>query len=221
VSNTASNLSDEELARQSQAGSLASFEELVSRHEGRIFRLLARCCGNESQAEDLTQITFVTAYRSLHQYDPTRPFGAWLSVIAHRKFIDHYRKRRLESSVGEFPEPVDANDPAALLDQREQHTGLWNRVRSLLGADQFSVLWLKYQEDLSVREIARLLRRTETSVKVLLFRARQALPRSLRPAEGQVRPQAEGASVLRHGLTPGPPDWEATGPTTKLTAQLK
>ena len=200
---------------------MGSFEELVSRHEGRIFRLLARCCGNESQAEDLTQVTFVTAYRSLHRYDPARAFGAWLSVIARRKFIDHYRKHRVESPMEVAPEPCDLEDPATVLDRREQHRGLWNRVRELLGADQFSVLWLKYQEDLSVREIARLLRRTETSVKVLLFRARQVLLRALPQAEAPAGREEAGASILRNGLASSPPGWDATRAASKLTPEIK
>jgi RNA polymerase sigma-70 factor, ECF subfamily len=212
VQTATNSVSDEDLAQLSQAGSLPSFEELVYRHEGRIFGLLLRCCRNESQAEELTQITFVTAYRSLHLYDPAHPFGPWLSVIARRKFIDHCRKTRLESPAEGLPEPCDLNDPATVLEQREQRAGLWDRVRQLLGGDQFSVLWLKYQEDLSIREIARLLKRTETSVKVLLFRARQALVRGLAPLDRRVGRSSVAKTGPEVGLAPVPRRWEAARP---------
>jgi RNA polymerase sigma-70 factor, ECF subfamily len=168
-------LSDEELARQSRAGSLSAFEELVHRYERRIFLFLARCCRNEDDARELTQTAFVTAYRSLHLYDPASAFGAWLFTIARRKFIDHCRAARPLVDLESAPEPCDLDDPSAVLSMREQEEDLWRGLRSLLSADQFAALWLKYREEMSVKDIARILSRSQTSVKVLLFRARQTL----------------------------------------------
>ncbi len=184
-------LKDEELARQARAGSLASFEELVCRYESRLFGFLFRCCRNPDDARELTQTAFIAAHRALDQYRPDRPFGAWLYTIARRKLIDHLRAARPTVPLEEAGEDPDAADPSALMIERERRRDLWARIQDLLAPGQFQALWLHYQEDLSVREIARVLGRSETSVKVLMFRGRQALLKA-------------SASLHDHELTQSP-----------------
>jgi RNA polymerase sigma-70 factor, ECF subfamily len=167
--------SDEELARQCQAGSLAGFEALVTRYEKRLLRFLTRCAGNEEDACELTQAIFVTAYRSMTLYHAERPFSAWLFTIARRKLIDYQRARRPTVGLESVPEPVVTSDPAQILADREDADQLWGFARARLTPEQFQAVWLRYQEGLSVKEVAQALGRTQTSVKVLLFRARQTL----------------------------------------------
>src|SRR5882672_3841692 len=83
--------SDEELARQAQAGSLAPFEEVVYRYEGRIYRFVANFCRVEADACEITQETFVRAFQALGQFDARRFFAPWLFTIARRKCLDHHR----------------------------------------------------------------------------------------------------------------------------------
>ena len=82
---------DEELARQTQAGSLVAFEELVYRYEGRIYGFVANCCRNGTDAREVTQDTFVRAFQAIGQFDLQRGFAPWLFTIARRKCIDHHR----------------------------------------------------------------------------------------------------------------------------------
>ena len=185
-------LTDEELARQGQAGSLAAFEELVCRYEAPVYRFVCQRCGNPDDAQDLAQATFVSAFRKLRQFTPGRSFRSWLFAIARNRTIDFLRARRTHESV-EPGHLVDSADPATAMEGHEQADALWALARCRLRIEQFEVLWLRYQEDLSVREIARTLRRTETGVKVTLFRARQKLAVALR---GQDRPA--GMPEARH-----------------------
>ena len=177
-------LPDEELARQAQAGSLASFEELVYRHEGRLFRFLARCCACPADAADLTQETFVAAYLNLGRYNPAQSFATWLFVIARRKHVDYLRARRPAAAEPLAPEPRDEDDPAELLARREGAEALWRWAQSVLAPVQFQALWLKYAEEMSVAEIALVLRRTRIHVKVILFRARSTLASRLERRSG-------------------------------------
>jgi RNA polymerase sigma-70 factor (ECF subfamily) len=218
-------VSDEELARQCQGGAIASFEELVYRYERRLFGFLARCCRNEEDARELAQTAFVTAYRGIQSYRPDRPFGAWLFTIARRKFIDYSRGARPRLEERDDSETCDTADPSVLLAERERREDLWAKVRSVVGPDQFSALWLRYQEEMSVKDIARALNRTQTSVKVMLFRARRTLVRAaarLRPDGGTVRrakagaPQADGARFSPLGQT-----WKATQESGSLPAQVR
>src|SRR5690349_3629941 len=109
---------DEQLARQTQAGCLSSFEELVHRYEGRIFRFVANSCRNESDAQEVTQETFVNAYLKIRQFDVRRSFTTWLFTIARRKCIDRHRANRPEAE-GRTIELVEQEDPSTLLARRE------------------------------------------------------------------------------------------------------
>jgi RNA polymerase sigma-70 factor (ECF subfamily) len=79
-----------------------------------------------------------------------------------------------------MPEPQDDDDPAELLARQEERQGLWGLARRRLPEAQFQALWLRYAEDLSVAGIAQVLHKTQTHVKVLLFRARRVLARELK-----------------------------------------
>jgi RNA polymerase sigma-70 factor (ECF subfamily) len=174
VSSERKPLSDEQLARESQAGSLEAFEELVSRYQQRVFGFVFRSCSCAGDAREITQDTFVKAYQALGQYDPTKPFAAWLFTIARRKCIDRHRSAPLEEAAP-VPDEPELDDPAELLARREEGDALWECARRLLPEIQFQALWLRYAEEMSVQQVAQVLRRTRTHVKVLLFRARRRL----------------------------------------------
>ena len=190
-------VSDETLAREAQRGSLSAFEEIVHRYEARIFRFVANNCRNEADAKEVTQEAFVSAYRNLEQFDPKRSFATWLFTIARRKCIDRHRATRslANEPLVPLPEMADENTPAELLARRESEANLWHRARSVLSDEHFQSLWLKYAEDLSVADIARVLGRTQTHVKVMLFRARRALARVLKEPDAKLN-----AKPLRRNL---------------------
>jgi RNA polymerase sigma-70 factor (ECF subfamily) len=171
-------LSDEELAGQAQAGSLSDFEELVHRYEARIFRFVANSFRNPSDAQEVTQETFVSAFLNLRQFDVQRSFATWLFTIARRKCIDRHRAAR-PAADGEMPELPDLNDPAVLLSRREAEQDLWATARRSLPELHFHALWLRYAEEMNLKDIARVLQKTQVHVKVLLFRARTRLAREL------------------------------------------
>ena len=99
-----------------------------------------------------------------------------------------------------MPELADPDDPSRLLSCREERECLWEKVRLLLPQIQYHALWLRYAEDLSVAGIARVLGKTQTHIKVLLFRARSSLARELR-AKVHTRVAAD---VSRRQLTSAP-----------------
>jgi RNA polymerase sigma-70 factor, ECF subfamily len=188
-------LSDEELACQTQAGSIAAFEELVCRYERRIFAFVAHSCHNQADARELAQDTFVRAFQAIAQYDRRHAFAAWLFTIARRKCIDHHRAS--PPPAGEpLPDLPDLDDPAELLARQEEWKNLWELARRQLPETQFQALWLRYAQGMNVAEIGQVLRKTKVHVKVLLFRARRRLGSELdqhpaaapRPAPGAPHP---------------------------------
>lgn len=178
MSNPFQSISDEDLARQCQGGDFAAFEELVSRYENRIYSFLLQLGGNAADARDATQNTFARAFRKLDQFDPHRSFASWLFAIARRKGIDAFHSR-LPCRGEESLEQMDADSPDELLARRDDAEELWGRARATLPPAQFEALWLRYVEEMKVAQIAAVVGKTQTHVKVLLFRARNTLAKTL------------------------------------------
>jgi RNA polymerase sigma-70 factor (ECF subfamily) len=151
----------------------------VYRYEGRIYGFLLKSCGNDTDARELAQDTFVRAFQAILQFDLRCDFAPWLFTIARRKLIDHIRAHRPISDEP-LPDTPDFFDPAEALAQNEDAQNLWDLARRGLPAIQFQTLWLRYVEDMDVAQIAQVLRLTKTHVKVLLFRARAAMAKPLR-----------------------------------------
>ncbi|MHC4415653.1 MAG: RNA polymerase sigma factor [Planctomycetota bacterium] len=190
------------LAGRARAGSLPCFAELVERFEGRLFNFLLRRAGSVADAEDLTQETFVRAWERIGQYNPRWQFSTWLFTIAGRLAIAHHRRRRRERTTGIrlHPATPDGEDPARATGDREQFHLLWDVADRVLNETQRAALWLRYAEDLSIKDIARVLDKTPVAVRVVLFRARERLGRQqgkgarTAPA-GALRPQEIGNST--------------------------
>ena len=174
-------VSDEELARQSQAGSMTAFEDLVYRYEKRIYGFAFQRCHSRDDAREIAQDTFVKAFQALGQFDCRQNFAAWIFTICRHKCIDRLRRTppSLESKTA--LELFDHATPAEALARQEDTKAVWALAARHLPRDQYDALWLRYVEDLAVAEIARVLHRTRTHVKVLLFRARKTLAARLQP----------------------------------------
>jgi len=173
---TTAKASAEELALRSQQGCKASFAELVERYGPRLLAYMQQKTGNVEDAEDLVQDTFVKAYRNIHRYQSTFRFSTWLFTIATRLTNSHYRSQR--SPPIAFEAQLDDREPDAAAVEHESRQGLWALARTL-SDNQYQALWLKYVEDMSIKEIAKVMSRTQVSVKVLLYRARMNLAQQL------------------------------------------
>ena len=205
--------SDEELARQTQAGSLDAFEQLVDRYEDRVHAFVAQFCRNATDARELTQDTFVTAFQKIVQFDARRRFAAWLFTIARRKCIDRHRAVAPVADDS-IPDQPDESDPSELIARHEEGQNLWRLARERLGENQFQALWLHYADDMNVAQIAQVLGKTRVHIKVMLFRARQILARELNP--GLTLFQAFPTTKLRPVLAAFPQPSSTLPPAKEL-----
>src|SRR5260370_7045246 len=100
---------DEAAAARAKAGDAAAFRVLVERHSRPLFRLAFRMTGNEQDAEDIVQETFLRAYRRIGKFDERASFGTWLYRITANCSLDlvRARKRRSEQSGPTNPEMDD------------------------------------------------------------------------------------------------------------------
>lgn len=175
-------LSDEELAVNAQAGSHPCFEELVSRYSYRLYYYLRSRISTPQDTEDLVQETFLKVFRNIGRYNCQYKFSTWLYTTATRLAISYNRKNKTTESVVEsatFSSPLV--DPPERMIQEENHNNLWETARDLQ-RHQYRALWLRYVEDLSVKEIARVMNKTQIHVRVLLHRGRQKLMKLVNPA---------------------------------------
>ncbi|HEX2163745.1 MAG TPA: sigma-70 family RNA polymerase sigma factor [Thermoanaerobaculia bacterium] len=183
--------SDAELAISAREGSEAAFRELVERFERPVFSLIVRMVRDRSLAEDLTQETFVKAYRNLAAYDAERKLSSWLFKIAHNATIDHLRRREVET-VPLDASPDDEERPG--LDRRladrtargpDLAVGRGELARALEAAvaelrpEYREVVLMRFAEDLSYQEIALATGLPLGTVKTHLHRARKELVAAL------------------------------------------
>jgi len=160
------------LARESRAGSLRAFDRLVQRHHAKVFAFLLGLTRHRHDAEDLTQETFVRAWRKIDRYDPEQPILPWLLTIARRLSIGMLRKRK--------PLPSMEAEAVVLPAAHPETPDVWRIAEAQLSGDAFSALWLHYRDGLPLAEVGRVLGKKEGAVKVLLHRARKRLAEHLR-----------------------------------------
>lgn len=160
--------------RAAAAGDVRAFEQLVHRHHQRVLYYLCNLVRHRQDAEDLTQQTFVKAFRALGSFDATRPLINWLLTIARRTALNHFRDHKKWEHM---PADVvsDVPSPARQLEHQDQTEKAWDRARRILAPREFEVLWLRFNEELSTKETARIMGLTQVHVKVLVHRARQQL----------------------------------------------
>jgi RNA polymerase sigma-70 factor (ECF subfamily) len=142
---------------QAQNGNSEAFRRIVEACQTHVYNLCYRMLGEQDEAEDAAQETFLRAYLNMKQYDSERPFSTWLLSIAAHYCIDQIRKRRLsflsfdEMPYLDPPEPSPGPEMALRLGEEQQ------RVQHLLGTlnpqDRAAVVML-YWYDLSYEEIA-------------------------------------------------------------------
>jgi len=183
-------LTDQELARQTVAGSGLCFAELVGRHGPRLLRFLQQRTRCLQDAEDLLQDTFARAYEHIGSYDPTWKITTWLFTIASRLACSHWRRRSAVPLTEEARLPDTTPGPAQQVAHKEESQNLWSLARRGLSENQYDALWFRYAEGLTVKEISRAMGKTPTHVKVLLHRGRNALGKHLQAAGGTYVPAA-------------------------------
>lgn len=164
---------ESQLVEAARQGSDAAFSELLKAYQDRLLRFLMARASSEADAEDALQECFVNAYRYIRTYNTRWQFSTWLYRIALRELAKIARKSQRQ--VGLSEPPSGGSDPLAACIRQDDRDNLWLLARSCLSESAYTTLWLRYAEDLPVREVAMIVGRPETWVKVVLHRARKKL----------------------------------------------
>lgn len=158
-------------------------EVLIARYEYRLYRYLLYLTGSEERACDLFQETWLRVLARGHQYDGVSRFDSWLFSIARHLVIDASRRRSMDSldellaadkgGAGKEPHAPENDSPLAAYASHELADRLGS-VLSLVPAVYREVLLLRFQEDLSLKEIAAIVRVPLSTVKSRLYRGLSA-----------------------------------------------
>lgn len=159
-------------------GDVEAFAGLVGRYQNRVFTAALRLTRNRATAEEMAQQAFLQAWERRHTYDRRWRVSTWLYRIVTNLCLDEGRRRSRWAALSPRPEPGRMAHPHQLLEEREAR----DRVNSALRAlprPQRTVVVLRYLDDLSYVEIARVCGLPVNTVKSHLRRAKAALRKEL------------------------------------------
>jgi len=175
-------LDEQDLARRAASVDRRAFAELYDLHVDAVYKYAFFRVRTDAEAEDVTSEVFQRALAAMPRYEPRRPFLAFLYTIARNVVIDRQRRARPEASFEDaLAHPSDAPGPEERATASDEARELRAAIAQLT-PDQQEVMVLKLQ-DLSVKEIAGITGKRESTVRGLHMRALAALREIL----GEVR----------------------------------
>ncbi|TAL18215.1 sigma-70 family RNA polymerase sigma factor [bacterium] len=171
-----------ELVKRAREGDFSAFEELVTGTEAKVFSHLLRLTQNSSDAEELLQETYLSAFKNLNSFKGNSSFYTWVYRIATNHAFMHFRKHRPETSIEELPLPSHEElkkrhirdwdmDPADAA-QKEEVRAIMEKAIAKLPEGYREVVLMRDMEGLSTAETAEIMGINEGAVKTRLHRAR-------------------------------------------------
>jgi len=185
-------VNDADVMLRVKAGDDGAFEYLIQKYRRPMVSYMYRMCHNAAAAEDLAQEVFLRVYRSRASYEASAKFTTWLYRIATNLAVNHARDTRHErpevqvsldepdEESGTKLELPDANLTAeqAML-RRERMLAIRSKVEALPEQQRLAVIMHKYQQ-MDYKQIAEVLKKSESATKSLLFRAYETLREQLK-----------------------------------------
>lgn len=175
------NKEERDLVLKAKKGENEAFGLLYDKHFDSIYRFILLKTGSKSDAEDLSHQVFLSAWQNIEDYEFRGfPFSSWLYKIASNAVIDHWRTKKPNVSIdlvredylSELPELQDE------VDQKFELRLVKNAIAKL-EPDQQNVLIMKFVDELSNKEIAHVLDKSEGAIRVIQHRALRQLRKIL------------------------------------------
>jgi len=186
--------SDARLVEEARMGSRDAFAELVRRHERRVYGLALRMSGDPSEADDLAQEVFMSAWKAIGSFRGRSSFSTWLYRIAVNTSLTFLKRKGRERGQVPFDERLPARGPAGDRASGPEDNAAWGELaaraqRAVAGLpSRFRATFaLVVDQGLSHAEAARVLGCAETTVSWRMHRARRLLRARLEPFLEEVR----------------------------------
>jgi RNA polymerase sigma-70 factor (ECF subfamily) len=191
-------ISDAAVVAQVLAGDREAFRLLVERHTRSIYSVAYRMSGNQQDAEEIVQETFLRAYKSLPRFELRSSFATWVYRIAINQSLDLLKAKKMKDAfhVSENPGPEDdpkalqlpvtAPGPDRLLLSAEAKEKIAEAMGLLTPAERVAFT-MRHMEGKSIEDISKTLKIRTSAAKNSVFRAVQKLRQQLEPLVGAAR----------------------------------
>ena len=170
---------DQKIINKVLQGDTNAFSVLVESYKDLVFSLALKIIKNRVEAEEVSQDTFIKAFKNLEKFKGDSKFSTWLYKITYNNCMDVVKKRARIHDHREIDEVVENKLEAVenTLDtiEREERAEIMKHCLNYLPQDEKSILWLFYFKELSLKEIVEVTSFTEANIKVKLHRARKRL----------------------------------------------
>ena len=184
---------DAEIMLRVKAGDQTAFDYLVQKYRRPLVSFMYRMARNAAAAEDLAQEVFLRVYRSRQTYEASAKFTTWLYRIATNLAVNHARDTRHErpevqvsldepasdDSSATFELPDEGMTAEQAMVRRERLLAIRSKVEALPEQQRLAVIMHKYQQ-MDYKQIADVLKKSESATKSLLFRAYETLREQLK-----------------------------------------
>jgi RNA polymerase sigma-70 factor (ECF subfamily) len=175
-------------------GDINAFAYLVEEYKNMVFSLAFKITKNREEAEEVSQDTFIKAYKNIHKFKGDSKLSTWLYRIAYHASLDHIKKNKNNNSTFQINEitfnQIKAVDTILEGIERKERAKIINDCLLKLQEEERSLIWMFYFDELSLKEIIEVTEISESNLKVKLHRARKKL---LAIVEENVAPE-----LIRH-----------------------
>lgn len=173
---------EEKIIKDAVGGESSAFGALYDYYQPMIYRFVLIKTGRREDAEDLTHQVFLSAWQNIKRYKNLGyPFSSWLYQIARNQIVDHYRSKKNDFSLDAIdPDifiPSAATDPIDV-SQKMIIEKVLSAIRKLK-PDYADVVMLRFVEDVSLRDTANALKKSEGAIKIMQHRAIKELRKTL------------------------------------------
>ena len=173
------NQKDQIIIQQVLKGNTNAFAELIDLYQDMVFGLAYKMTKNREEAEEVSQDSFVKAFKNLSSFKGDSKFSTWLYRIVYYTSLDAIKKNKKEQNTFEINEitfnQIESVDSILQRIERKERAQIIEQCLDKLPDVERALIWLFYFDELSLKEIVEITNMSEANVKVKLHRARKKL----------------------------------------------
>ncbi len=160
-------------------GNTNAFVFLVDKYKNMVFSLAFKMMKSREEAEEVSQDTFIKAFKNLSKFKGDAKFSTWLYRIAYHTILDTLKKNKKHENTFEINEVTfnQIQSVEHILEgiARKERSKVMDACLLKLAEDERAILWMFYYDELSLKEIIEVTSLSEANLKVKLHRARKKL----------------------------------------------
>ncbi len=176
-------VTDEELVDlYLETQNVAYFNLIYKRFSGKVFGKCLSLLKSESDAEDATQDVMMKILLNLSKFSGRSRFSTWIYSITYNYCIDFIRKKKKDPSiyVDDFIENLDVQEEVDDRFLMEMNVKRLKVILEVIPIADKSILMMKYQDEMSIREIGGILEKSESAIKMKIKRAKQKFKKTFK-----------------------------------------